>query len=77
MLKDNSENRIRTLSTYDARRMRNTVKKVNEAVPQSGVHLVQPLATVSPLSSTSSNTSEASSAIREHTSLQRPSERIS
>ena len=64
MLEDNSGSRIRTLSSHDARRMRNTVKKVNEAVPQTGVRLILPLATVSPLSSTSSNTSEASSTIR-------------
>ena len=63
MLKDNSKNRIQTLSSYDARQMRNTVKKVNEAVPQTGVRLVQPLTTVSPLSSTSSNASEASSTV--------------
>ena len=77
MLKDNSGNHTRTLSSHDARRMRNTVKKVNEAVPQTGARLVLPLATVSPLLSTTSNASEASSTIREHTSLQHPSEEIS
>ena len=57
MLEDNSGNHIRTLSTHDARRMRNTVKKVNEAVPQTGVRLILPLATISPLLSITSNAS--------------------
>ena len=61
MLRDNSENRIQTLSSYDARQMRNTVKKVNEAVPQTGVRLVLPPTTVTPTSSTSSKASEAPS----------------
>jgi hypothetical protein len=71
VLKDNDGKYIRTTDTAQARRMKETVEEVNDAVPQSGVSLVLPLSTVSPLAS------GASSPIREHTSPQRRTEGIS
>jgi len=67
VLKNNDGKYIRLENSHQARRMSETVEEVNGAVPQSGVSLVLPLSTASPLAS------GASSPIREHTSPQRRS----
>jgi hypothetical protein len=70
VLKNNDGGYIRTKSSRKARRMRETVEEVNEAVPQSGVCLTLPLSTLSPLHSS------PASSIRLHTSPRRRREEV-